>query len=104
MLLYQVISCDCFCPIRYPPTQPEGVDMLVQDIFLVTCEHGVKLVMGGGNHLPICKSLVCSCSLLVKEYGKDKEEPDKENVAYHVQLLHNDRKNNCPNGHRSMPR
>jgi hypothetical protein len=92
-----------FCPIKYPPTQPEGVDMLVRDIFLVAREHGVELVTGGGNRPPICKSLVCSCSLLVKEYGKDKEA-DKENVAYHVELLHNGRKNNRPNGHRSMPR
>jgi hypothetical protein len=93
-----------FCPIKYPPTQPEGVDMLVvRDIFLVAHEHGVKLVTGGGNCPSICKSLVYRCSPLVKEYGKDKEA-DKENVAYHVKLLHNDRKNNHPNGHRTMPR
>jgi hypothetical protein len=92
-----------FCPVKYPPNQSEGVDRLVRDICLVAREHGVELVSGGGNHPPICKCLVCSCSLLVKEYFKEKEA-NKENSAYRVESLHNDRKNNQPNGHQSMPR
>jgi hypothetical protein len=92
-----------FCPVNYPPNQQEGFDRLARDIVLCAREHGVELVSGGGNPPPVCKSLVCSCSLLVKNNGKE-NAINKENEAHQVESLHNDRKNNRPNGHRSMPR
>jgi hypothetical protein len=49
-----------FCPVKYPPNQPDGVNSLVRDIFVVAREHGIELVSGGGNRPPICKTLACS--------------------------------------------
>jgi hypothetical protein len=72
-----------FCPIKYPPNQKEGVDNLVRDLFLSAREHGVELVSGGGNRPPMCKSLVCSCSLLVKNNGKE-QVMNKENESYRL--------------------
>jgi hypothetical protein len=69
-----------FFPTKYPPNS-EGADRLVRDIFVVSREHGVELVSGGGNRHPICNSLVCSCSLLVKDC-KDKETNKENDTAY----------------------
>jgi hypothetical protein len=96
--------CLRFCPAKYPPNQQEGAESLVRDIFLSARDHGVELVCGGGHRPPVCKSLVCSCSLLVKDKNYKENAPNKENDSYRLESLHNDRKNNRQNGHQSMPR
>jgi hypothetical protein len=90
-----------FSPAIYHPASL-NLDQLVRDICLASRQQGVELVSARGVRPPICKSLVCSCSMILQPRGKNKEEDDDEN--YRSESLHHDRKNNQPNGHKSLAR
>lgn len=93
-----------FSPTNYSPsTKTESQDRLICDICLASRENGVELIRAGGAHPPICKSLMCSCSLIVDKKHEGKEN-DSCQQTYRTESLHNDRKNNRPNGHQKQPR
>jgi hypothetical protein len=92
-----------FPPLVYSPvTKKESLDKLVRDICLVSRDNGVELVCTGGIKFPMCKSLMCSCSLIVDK-KRDKEN-NGSNKVFRDESLHNDRKNNRHNGHQKLLR
>jgi hypothetical protein len=94
-----------FPPFLYSPvTKKESLDKLVRDICLVSRQNGVELVCTGGAKLPICKSLMCSCSLIVDKKRDSDKENNGSNKVFRSESLHNDRKNNRHNGHQKLPR
>jgi hypothetical protein len=64
-----------FSPETYHPSS-SNLDRLVRDICLVSRQQGVELVSPRGASPPICKTLVCSCSMILQPRGKKKQKDD----------------------------
>jgi hypothetical protein len=91
-----------FSPVGYPPAL-SNLDRLVRSICTLSQQHGVELISARGVRPPICKSLVCSCSVILQQRGA-KNQQQEEDSKYRSESLHNDRKNNRPTGNRMLAR
>jgi hypothetical protein len=89
-----------FSPAMYHPCN-SNLERLVRDICQSSRQNGIELISARGVRPPICKSLVCSCSIILQQ-KKSNQEAQEE--AFRSESLHNDRKNNRPNGNRLLAR